>query len=129
MDIEPAALHLFDHETDTQFVVAGDILYEEGDRGEVMFVIKRGELDITIDGHPVERIGPGGIVGEMGLVSEDHLRIATVRAVGDAEVVPIDRRRFMYLCERSPYFAIQVMQVMAARLRAMDEKVFGRQPA
>lgn len=125
MDLEPAVLHIFDHATDTHFVPAGDLLYEEGDHGEVMYVVKHGELDISIDGNLVERIGPGAIAGEMGLVSEDHVRIATVRARTDAEVVAIDRRRFMYLCERSPYFALEVMRVMARRLKAMDERVFG----
>jgi len=125
MDTEPAVLHIFDHATDTIFISAGDLLYEEGERGEVMYVVKHGELDISIDGTHVERIGAGAIVGEMGLVSEDHLRIATVRAHVETEVVAIDRRRFMYLCERSPYFALEVMRVMARRLKAMDERVFG----
>lgn len=116
---------LFEHATETQLLPAGAILFEAGDAGEIMYVVKAGELEIQFDGAPIERLGPNAIVGEMGLVSESHTRSATVKALTESEVVPIDRRMFMFLCERSPFFAIEVMRVMAARIRDLDERLYG----
>ena len=66
----------------------------------------------------------GGIVGEMALV-DGSPRSATVRASKPSTVIPISERRFLFLVQETPFFAIKVMQVMAARLRAMNERVKG----
>jgi CRP/FNR family transcriptional regulator, cyclic AMP receptor protein len=61
-------------------------------------------------------------VGEMALISESP-RSATVRAVRESVVIPIDERRFSFLVQQAPFFAIRVMRVMSARLKAMNERV------
>lgn len=54
---------------------------------------------------------------------EDRPRIATATVQTDARLVPIDRRRFEFLVQQNPYFALQLMAVMAERLRRMNEKL------
>jgi len=58
----------------------------------------------------------------MSLIS-DEPRTATVRAVTEAEVVPIDQRRVLFLVQQTPFFAIRVMRVMSARLKAMNDRI------
>jgi CRP-like cAMP-binding protein len=47
-------------------------------------------------------------------------RSATAVAVTTCELVPIDLRRFLFLVQQTPHFALQMMSLMAARLRRMD---------
>jgi CRP-like cAMP-binding protein len=63
----------------------------------------------------------GGIFGEMSLI-DDKPRSATARARTDCELVPIDEGRFLELVHQKPGFALEVMKVMAERLRSMDER-------
>jgi CRP-like cAMP-binding protein len=99
----------------------GQVLFTKGDAGHELYVVRSGELQI-LDGNRVfETVGPGGIVGEMALI--DHgPRSATVRASTASEVVPFDERRFLFMVQQTPHFALRVMRVMSARLRAMNAR-------
>ena len=60
------------------------------------------------------------MLGEMALI--DHApRAATATAIGDCRLVPISEKRFMFMIQQTPYFALQIMKVMAERLRRMNE--------
>jgi CRP-like cAMP-binding protein len=54
--------------------------------------------------------------GEMALIDREP-RSATAVAETDCELVVIDKRRFWFLVQETPYFAEIVMRVMADRLR------------
>ena len=69
--------------------------------------------------HVLEQAGPGYIVGELALV-DNSPRSATVTAVTDCEVIPIDRRGFTFMIQNTPFFALHVMGVLADRLRGMN---------
>jgi CRP/FNR family cyclic AMP-dependent transcriptional regulator len=100
---------------------AGQVLFKKGDVGHEIYVVRSGELQI-LDGNRVfETVGPGGIVGEMALV-DGGPRSATVRANSASEVNPIDERRFLFMVRETPHFALRVMRVMSARLRAMNTR-------
>jgi len=101
---------------------AGETIFAEGQAGEVMYVVTSGEVDILLRGQSVETVGPGGIVGELALIDTSP-RSATVVARTDCALAPIDARRFQRLVQDTPYFAIQVMQVLADRLRRMARYV------
>jgi len=115
------SLHMFRNETDARTLLPGDVLFQEGDDGhEEMFVVLEGELDIELRGRHLETVGPGGVVGELGII-ERAPRSASVVARTGAKVVPISTRRFEFLVQQTPYFATHLMRVMAARLRRMDK--------
>ena len=57
----------------------GDVVFAEGDKGDKMYVIRSGEVEILRDGHVVETLAPGGIFGEMALI-DGSPRAATARA-------------------------------------------------
>ncbi len=81
-----------------------------------MYVIMEGEVEILDGSDVLETAGPGSIVGELALI-DDEPRSATVVAKSDSRVVPVDRRRFQYMVQETPNFALAVMKVLADRLR------------
>jgi len=51
---------------------------------------------------------------------DDRTRSATVTAQSDCKLLPIERKRFNFLIQQTPNFALHVMRVMADRLRVTD---------
>src|SRR5262249_44984658 len=97
---------------------AGEVLFEAGSPGTEMYVVRTGEIAIHLGNTVVERVGPGSLLGEMALI-DNSPRSATAIASQDSEVIAIDQKQFLFMVQQTPFFAIQVMRVMAARLRAM----------
>jgi len=113
-------LGLFSGEIDVIRLQAGQELFGKGETGRHMYVIKSGQVQIADGNHVFETVSAGGIVGEMALISEEP-RSATVRALADSVVIAIDERRFSFMTQRTPFFALRVMKVMSARLKAMND--------
>jgi CRP-like cAMP-binding protein len=111
---------LFKNAADAIDVDAGTVLLHDGDVGDAMLVVIEGTLDVMVGGSVVESVGPGGIVGELALI-DDAPRSAEVVASSPARVLRVDKRRFTYLVQEHPTFALQVMEVMAQRLRHANE--------
>jgi CRP/FNR family transcriptional regulator, cyclic AMP receptor protein len=107
---------LFRNTTDYVLYEAGQVIFEEGQPGDTMYAIIEGEVEITVNGQPIDLVGPGGIVGEMALVDASP-RSGTARAKTQAKLVPINQKRFTFLVQQTPFFALQVMSIMAERLR------------
>ena len=107
-------------DADTVSLDAGQVLFQQGDPANGFFVVKSGELQILNGNHVYETVGKGGILGEMALV-DGGSRSATVRATARSEVIPLDEKRFLFMISQTPHFAIRVMKVMSARLRAMND--------
>src|SRR5262249_53413119 len=120
-DMAEDFLALFSHATDVVTLSPGQVLFRKGDEGDQLYVIKSGEMTIGDGNHVFETLSAGGILGEMALVDEQP-RSATARAVTQAEVIPIDQRRFLFLVQQTPFFAVRVMRVMCGRLRVMNER-------
>jgi len=95
---------------------AGATIFSQGDPADRMYIISTGSVSLSIDGRHVETLGAGGIFGEM-VVIEREPRSGTAVADSDTTLVGIDRRRFWFLVQETPYFAEIVMRVMASRLR------------
>jgi CRP-like cAMP-binding protein len=112
-------LDLFRNETDGPFYSAGQTIFAQGDMGDSMFVVLEGEVELAINGSVRERLGPGEPFGEMALIDRAP-RVATVVAITDCRLVVISEKRFLFLIQQTPYFALQIMKVMAERLRKMD---------
>jgi CRP/FNR family transcriptional regulator, cyclic AMP receptor protein len=109
---------LFRNTTDFVLYEPGQVIFEEGQPGDVMYAIIDGEIEITINGRLVDRVGSGGIIGEMAII-DDSPRSATARATTQSKLVPISQKRFKFLVQQTPYFSIQVMTIMAERLRRL----------
>ena len=115
-------INVFRNARETTEVPAGTVLFETGDHGDDMYAVVDGTIDLERAGRVLEQVGPGGIVGEMALVDAGP-RSATAKAIADARVVRVDAAHFTYLVQEHPTFALQVMRVMAERLRRANERV------
>ena len=100
---------------------AGQHIFTAGQPGDTMYVVKEGEVEVVVNGKVVDTLGPGGILGEMALIDKQP-RSATAVAKTDCKLVSVNEQRFQRLVQQTPHFAIQVMRVMAQRLRHMDSQ-------
>jgi CRP/FNR family transcriptional regulator, cyclic AMP receptor protein len=113
---------LFRFEQDAEPFAAGRPIFRVGDPGAAMYGVKEGEVDIIVNGKVLETVGPGGFFGEMALIDKQP-RSAGATAKNDCKLVRIDERRFQYLVQQTPFFALQLMRVLVRRLRQMDTEV------
>jgi CRP/FNR family cyclic AMP-dependent transcriptional regulator len=98
--------------------LAGETLFEQGDPADAMYVVQSGEVDIIYANGSIERVGPGGIVGEIGfLVDRPHS--TTAYAHTDCQVTPVSERTLLFLIHETPTFAPLIMRVMAERLHRL----------
>jgi len=104
---------------DVEEFTAGQVVLRAGDLGETMYVVVEGEVEIVDASLILEVAGPGSIVGELALI-DDEPRSATVIAKSHCRLVPVDRRRFQYMTQETPFFALAVMKVLADRLRSKN---------
>ena len=110
---------LFRFATNTQAFTAGQTIFRAGDAGDYLYVVQQGEIELRVHDRVVAVVGPGGILGEMALIDR-RPRSARAVATADSVLVPVDEAHFLRLVQQTPNFAIQVMRVMADRLRKMD---------
>lgn len=116
-------LDLFRNEENYVTFAHGDTIIAEGQTGDLMYAVIEGEVDLTLaNGQLVETVGPGGLFGEMAVVDKSP-RTATATAKTNCKIVPINQKRFLFLVQQTPYFAIHMLQLLADRLRRMDEVV------
>lgn len=113
-------LNLFKHETDTQSYPVKSLIFRKGDDARAMYVVLNGEVDIILDGRVLTTERPGSIFGEMALIG-DHRRSADAVAKSDCVLVCVDERRFTFLVEQTPYFALYVMQLLGERIRRKEQ--------
>jgi len=89
---------------------------KEGQVGVLMYVVLEGRLAVSIQGKLVEKIGPGGVFGEMALVDRTP-RLATVVAETDCSLLAIGRNTFLDLIKASPDFAVSLLGAVGERAR------------
>lgn len=115
-------IDIFRNEQDTLAIPAGQTIFNEGDTGNTMYVVVEGEVELLVKGQLVEKLGPGGVIGEMALLDAVP-RSASAIARSACRLVEINERRFRFLVQQTPNFALQMMRVIADRLRRMDDRL------
>ncbi len=109
-------LNYFKNEPNAQEIKAGETIFDQGELADVMYVVREGEVDIVVGDKVVETVGVGGIFGEMALI-DNSPRSASCVARTDCKIIPVNQHWFVYMVQETPYFALQVMGIMAERLR------------
>ena len=117
--MESSILNLFRHAKNIQTFAAGETIFTEGTTGREMYVVLKGSVDIRIGNKTLDVTGPGGVFGEMALI-DSSARSATAIAKVDCTLASVDERQFLRMVERTPTFTLNVMQILAGRLRRMD---------
>jgi CRP/FNR family transcriptional regulator, cyclic AMP receptor protein len=96
----------------------GQVIFEEGETGKYLYLVKQGEVEIIKNGQVIDLVKAGGIFGEMALIDMSS-RSATARARSDCQLILMDEYNFLFLVQHAPYFSLQVMKTMAERLRLL----------
>jgi CRP-like cAMP-binding protein len=99
---------------------AGSIIFHKGDPGECMYVIQSGEIEMVIGDHVVELCGANQAIGFMSMI-DDAPRSSTARVKEACELSIIDRRKFRFMVDEVPNFALYIMGAMARRIRGMGQ--------
>ena len=115
---------LFTERTEVINLHVGEALFREGEPGDVMYVLITGTVNVVVGGEVIEEAGSGALLGELALI-DSAPRAATVVATTDCRLAPLNKEQFHTLIRETPYFATEVMKVMADRLRRMDRRMAG----
>ncbi|MEO5678029.1 MAG: cyclic nucleotide-binding domain-containing protein [Usitatibacter sp.] len=115
-------LDIFATEEHPRTCEAGQTIFQTYDMGAEMYVVLEGEVELTIGDRVVETLGPGEPFGEMALIDQ-AARTATATAKTPCKLAVIPERRFLLLVQQAPQFALQIMTVMADRLRKMNARL------
>ena len=104
---------------------AGQIVFNYGDPGHALYIVRSGEVEIYIKNDQGEKIvleisKPGDIFGEVSLL-DDGPRTAWVAAVTDVELLRLDREHFEDYVRRYTPAALNLLSVAARRLRKSDD--------
>jgi CRP-like cAMP-binding protein len=112
-----------------QTIDAGRTVFREGDEGDALYVILKGEVSITKKSVELATLSTHAVVGEMSLVSPGDTRSATAIAKTDLDVLKIPSKRVQKLIKADHLAALKVVanlaQVLAQRLGAINDRLVG----
>ena len=101
--------------------MAGTTLFREASVGALAYVVLEGRVAVTIQGRPVQKVGPGGIFGEMALVDQST-RTASATAETDVALVAISRNVLLNLVRGNPEFGSALLNAVAERVRFVADR-------
>jgi CRP/FNR family cyclic AMP-dependent transcriptional regulator len=104
--------------THTQVCRAGETVFNKGDKADKMYYIVSGRYLLVELG--IE-MGPGEVVGEIGLVSPKGQRTQTFRCLEDGELLAISYAQVKQLYFQNPRFGFYFLRLMTQRLLANNQ--------
>ena len=104
----------------------GEVILRQGEIGKCMYVLQAGRVEVVIEGGGrdvrLSVLEPGDVFGEMALFTREP-RSATVRALGEARILTIDKKGFLKRIHEDPSLAFRILQKMSDRIRKLDEEL------
>jgi CRP-like cAMP-binding protein len=100
---------------------AGKVVMREGQRGVALYAVLEGRVEIRIGEAVVEKLGPGGVFGEMSLVDRKP-RLASAVAESDCVLLAMSRHMFLHLVKQSPKFGAALLKAVAERAAFMASR-------
>lgn len=102
-------------------------LFKEGDDGDALYIIKKGQVQIYHDPKEagdlpknVAEINDSGFFGEMALVSEVP-RNASAKTLADSEIFILSKEDFKKLLDSNTVLAEQISATMVDRMKQNDQ--------
>jgi CRP/FNR family transcriptional regulator, cyclic AMP receptor protein len=99
---------------------AGSVVFNKGDPGACMYIVQSGVIEMVIGDKVVEICGPNEAIGFMSMV-DGAPRSSTARVKEACELSLIDPRKFRFMVDEVPNFALYIMGAMARRIRGMSQ--------
>ena len=97
------------------------VIMQEGQAGVLMYVVLEGRVAVTIQDSVVEKVGAGGMFGEMALIERTE-RLANVVAETDCTLLSINRNVFLDLMKNKPKFGVTLLSAVGERARFMASR-------
>jgi CRP/FNR family transcriptional regulator, cyclic AMP receptor protein len=99
---------------------AGSIVFNKGDAGNCMYVVQSGVIEMVLGDTVIELCGPNEAIGFMSMV-DGAARSSTARVKDACQLSLIDQRKFRFMIDEVPNFALYIMGAMARRIRGMGQ--------
>ncbi len=113
----------------------GSTIIFQGEKADSFFIILEGQVEVVVDkpGSPPQRVailekGGDDVFGEMACF-DDLPRSATVRALGPARVLSIDRKGMLRWMREDPGTVLQILTKMSKRIRLLNDEIIGLRSA
>jgi CRP-like cAMP-binding protein len=104
----------------------GEIIIKQGESGNCMYVIQSGEVEVLQDNNGSQvRLAvrkSGDFFGEMALFSKE-MRSATIKALGDARVLTVDRKNLLNSIQKDPSLAFRIIETLSKRIRDLSLEI------
>jgi CRP/FNR family transcriptional regulator, cyclic AMP receptor protein len=98
------------------------VILEEGQVGTRMYAVLDGRIAVSINGAVVDRIGPGGMLGELALIDQSP-RLASAVAEDNVTLQPINRNAFIALVKLDPELGAALLAALAERLHYLTGRL------
>jgi CRP/FNR family cyclic AMP-dependent transcriptional regulator len=110
---------------DTHRLPASEILFQAGEPGESLFIVRSGQIELFIKDTAGQKIvltiaEEGNMFGELSLLDSGP-RTATAVALTDAELLVLDREDLILLFQKRPDAALHMLAAMSVMTRKADE--------
>jgi CRP-like cAMP-binding protein len=105
---------------------AGDVLVHKGDKADRLFYLVDGELEVC---EYKKILGPGAVVGEIGVFAPNQVRTATVVCHTDCALFELTEQKARELYFEDRAFSYAVLQLIIQRLTENNERLLQSSPA
>ena len=111
-------------------VEPNSILFNQGDAGDSLYIVRRGLVELFVKDHAGQEIilhhaGEGDAFGELSLI-DGQPRSATARVVDEGELMVLERPDMVALVRKSPDLALDILAMMSRQTRRADELLRAR---
>jgi uncharacterized membrane protein len=110
---------------DEKTVPAGDTLFQAGDPGDSLFIVREGQIELFIKDTAGQRIvlhtaEPGDMFGELAMLDTGS-RTATALALTETQLLVVDREDLIMLFKRIPEAALHMLASLTSLTRKADD--------
>jgi len=103
-----------------------EVIVKQGEPGNCMYVVQEGQVEAIAESDGREMrlrtLGPNDFFGEMCLFGTEA-RSCTIRALGNARVLTIDKKSFLGGIQEDPSLAFRIVKVMSQRIRDLTDRL------
>ena len=97
-------------------LASGELLFEQGDAADSMYVICSGSIGISVNGREVAVMTPGRCIGEMAVL-DNSARSATCQVKDEAQLLKIPAEEFELLAKSQHHVSIAILKTLGRRIR------------
>jgi len=104
----------------------GEVIIQQGNTGECFYVVQSGRVEVIQSSEHGQQhlayLKSGDSFGEMAIF-EKVVRSATIRAVGEARVLKVDKKTLFRRIQEDPLLAVGLLKSMSQRIRDLSDQL------